>query len=189
MKKILISFLLLAFTFGLRANKINAEILSYPFDSITITEASKFEIVIPSNFSTNSLLSGLVTEGEIITVYIGFITMVEENSQNSSRSTVLIMTNDQDEDIVQFLVNNYLYVEGVKKEYGFASHILIDPEVGVYKDMDLVDAMREIDVIHSLNDSTFLVRDDAGLEIPMVEGSYELQTGLSIVISASGGMQ
>lgn len=55
--------------------------------------------------------------------------------------------------------------------------------------MDLVDVMREIDVIHSLNDSTFIVRDDAGLEIPMVEGSYELQTGLSIVISASGGMQ
>lgn len=69
--------------------------------------------------------------------------------------------------------------------YQFASHILIDSTMGVYKDMELIDNMQQITVHHILSTNTLTLTDNAGLEIPMVPNSYELQTDLEIVISVN----
>ena len=59
---------------------ISAESLSYPFDSITIVEAKKFDILIPANVPEGSLLYGKVEAGDTFTVYIASIKMKEIGS-------------------------------------------------------------------------------------------------------------
>ena len=187
MKKILIIGFVL-WSFFAASNKIAfAENLTYPFESITIIEAQKFDVVIPTGLSENSLLYGKVEVGDTVTVYIAKIVMKELNGENESQSTVLILTSQDDMDIVRFVINNFGAVIDVEFRYGFASHILIDAAIGVYKDMELINQMQELQVFHQLTTNQLTLTDNAGLVMPMVENSYEFETNLNIVISINTG--
>ena len=178
-------------TLFLSTLSVRAENLSYPFESITITEAKTFEIVIPEGVQEGSLLYGLVEQGETITVYVATIVMQEiGGGTNSSPSTVLILTNAEDEDIIRFIVNSAYQVIDVELYQSFASHILIDSSMGVFKNMDLVDSnsgIQEITVHHVFEGNQLTLIDNKGLVIPMVENSYQVETGLGIVISVNAG--
>jgi len=189
MKKGLLLIFLMIFTFtsGI-VKESNAEIISYPFDSITIVEAYTFDVIVPSDITTNSLLYSVTTEGETLTIYVGVLEFVLDGEISSGSSTVLIVSNELGEDLFQFLVNNYSYNEGVKTTWGYASHILIDPEVGVYKDFTVLeDGFQELGIIHDLVLDTWTFVDNEGIQIPQIAGTYFSETGLDIVISAYSG--
>lgn len=185
MKKVLLSLFMVTLFTMLYNKVVLAENLSYPFDSITIVEAKKFDILIPANVPEGSLLYGKVEAGDTVTVYVASIQMKDIGSQNSSESVVLILADETENDIIRYIINNYLTDLEVFVNYQFASHILIDSTMGVYKDMELIDNMQQITVHHILSTNTLTLTDNAGLEIPMIPNSYELQTDLEIVISVN----
>jgi hypothetical protein len=187
MKKVILSSFLILLTALFFNKMVFAENLSYPFDTITIIEAQKFEIVIPEGVSETSLLYGKVETGQTITVFIANIVLQEIESTQSSNSLVLIMTNDQNEDVIRFLINNMSQDIGVEIYYGFASHILIDSTMGVYKDMTLIENIQEISIHHDIINNQITLTDNVGMVIPMVVGTYEIQTNLNIVISVNTG--
>jgi len=189
MKKIIILFVFTLLTLQTRAvNIAKAEDLLYPFDSITIVEAYRFDVEITVLPGSTSLLFNQVIVGDILTVYVGTLEFVKDGVPSSGSGNVLIITNEDDLDLLQFLVNNYAYYPDVSKQWGFASHILIDPEVGVFKDMDLLlNGSKEMTVYHDLVLDTWKLFDNAGLEMPFITGTYAEETGLNIVISAYSG--
>ncbi|MCU0105461.1 hypothetical protein N7603_07300 [Acholeplasma vituli] len=79
MKKVLLSL----FIVSLFNKVVLAENLSYPFDSITIVEAKKFDILIPSNIPEGSLLYGKVDAGDTVAVSVASIQMKKLGSQDS----------------------------------------------------------------------------------------------------------
>lgn len=191
MRKILMFFFTICLAFYVSSQDILAENLSYPFQSITITEAITFEVLIPDTLEDTSLLYGLVEPGKTLTVYVATIIFQEMNGEyNGSPSYVLILTNEDDEDIIRFIVNSSYQKLGVERYQSFASHILIDANMGVYKDLDGIDplvGMQEISVHHIFDGDKLSLIDNKGLEIPMIEGSYQFEAGLNIVISMNQG--
>lgn len=73
MKKVLLSLFMVTLFSMLYDKVVLAENLSYPFDSITIVEAKKFDILIPANVPERSLLYGKVEAGDTVTVYVASI--------------------------------------------------------------------------------------------------------------------
>lgn len=189
MKKLVLLIMLTIFVFTPTFMKESyAETISYPFDSITIIEAYKFEVSVPLTLNPDSLLYGEVELEEILTIYVGTLEFILDGVVASGSANVLIVTNSESEDLFQFLINNYSYTEGVATSYGFASHILIDPEVGVYKDLTLLgDGLKELTVVHNLVADTWMFIDNEGLQMEAIAGSFESETGLNIVISAYTG--
>ena len=55
-----------------------------------------------------SLLYGKVEAGDTVTVYVASIQMKEIGSQNSSESVVLILADETENDIIRYIINNYL---------------------------------------------------------------------------------
>lgn len=189
MKKLLV-FSIMMFFIGVYYNKVVfTENISYPFDNITIVEAKKFDITIPNNITPESLLFGIVEADEIITVYIARIVMKEVGSIQTSESTVLILSDADENDLIRYIINNFYQQIDIRMGYGFAAHILIDATMGVYKDMTLINEMKEIGILHDLVSNHLKLIDNTGLEIPMIEGSYELKTNLNILISVNTGGQ
>lgn len=189
MKK-LFMLLIITFTMFIGSTKmVFAENISYPFDTIVITEAFKFDVLIPNDIAEASLLFGLVTSGEVITVYVGTIEMTMTDIANTSTSQIVILTNALDEDIIQFIINNYSFYPDVSVKYGFASHILIDPVVGVFKDLDalMASGLKEIEVFHDLPTDTYALKDNVGQVMPMIQGTFATETGLNIIISVNEG--
>jgi hypothetical protein len=188
MKKILLLVTILLLGIQAKAITANAEDISYPFDSITIVEAFKFDVEVTTAVAADSLLYGLVEVGDILTVYVGTLEFVSEGVPSSGSANVLIISNAEEEDLVQFLVNNYAFYEGASRSWGFASHILIDPEVGVFKDMTILNSgLKEMSVFENIALGTWTLFDNKGLEMPFIAGTYAVETGLSIQISAYAG--
>lgn len=187
MKKISMFFILSMFLIMITSKLTLAETISYPFDTITIVEAKKFKIVIPDDLEETSLLYGLVQPGDIITVYLGELALKDIDSSHTSDSVVLILTDELDNDVIRYLINNFRQSIGIEMFYGFASHILIDASMGVYKDMDVIEDMQEISVVHTIASNSLVLIDNNGLEIPMIEGSFEQETDLNTIISVYGG--
>jgi hypothetical protein len=191
MKKTVLFLIAACLTFFASHIMIYAENVSYPFQSITITEATTFQVVIPENIQDTSLLYGLVEPGEIITVYMATIIFQEMNGEyNSSPSKVLILTNEHNEDIIRFVVNSAYHVIDVESYYSFASHILIDSSIGVYKNMDIINSnlgIQEITIHHVYDNNQLSFIDNQGLVITMIEGSYQHEPNLNIMISMNQG--
>lgn len=189
MKKVVLILLMVFMTYSSGfMMKSNAETIVYPFDSITIVEAYTFDVVVPSTITEDSLLSGVVSEGDILTIYVGELAFVLDGETSSGSSTVLIVSNALDEDLFRFLVNNFSNNEGVSTSWGYASHILIDPEVGVYKDLTMLDeGIKELGIFHDQILDTWTFIDNEGVQMPAISGSFASETGLSIVISAYSG--
>lgn len=191
MKKPCLVWIIACFGFGLSGLRLHAENLSYPFEAITISEAKTFDILIPETLQETSLLYGLVEEGDILTVYVATIWFTEiGGAVNPSPSKVLILTNDEDVDIVRFVVNSAYQVIDVESFESFASHILIDATMGVFKDLESIDPLigiQELTVHHVFAGDQLSFVDNTGLVIPMIAGTYALETGLDIVISMNAG--
>jgi len=190
MKKLLILFVFTLLALQFRAvNIAKAEDLLYPFDSITIVEAFRFDVEITVLPSSTSLLYNQVELGDVLTVYVGALEFVKDGVPSSGSGNVLIITNEADVDLLQFLVNNYTFYPSVSVQWGFASHILIDPAVGVFKDMDILQSgSQEMTVYHDLTLDTWKLFDNTGLEMPFMVGTYAEEPSLNIVISAYGGV-
>jgi hypothetical protein len=185
MKKIILIFTLIILGFQIQAINATAEDIVYPFDSITIIEAFKFEVQVTTPLSSDSLLYDLVAVDDILTIYVGTLEFVENGVPASGSANVLIVTNEDGEDLVRFLINSYTYYPDVSRSWGFASHILIDPLVGVYKDMTIIGlGIKEMSVFENITAGTWSFFDNKGLEMTALPGTYELETGLSIQISA-----
>lgn len=102
MKKLGILVLLILGVLSFRTQVTYTENASYPFKAITIVEATTFKVVVAEGIQESSLLYGLVTPGEIITIYVAQIFFTEMNGKiNNSPSYVLIVSNAVDEDLVR----------------------------------------------------------------------------------------
>lgn len=182
MKKIMLLLLMLLLGLQMYSIKISAEDIYYPFDSITIVEAYKFTVEVTTEVNSESLLYGHVEIDDILTIYVGTLEFISDGVPSSGSANILIVTGADNIDIARFLINNYTYYPDISRSYGFASHILIDPLVGVHKDMSI--QSQELAVIEDIANSTFSFVDNKGLQFPAMTGSYVLETDLSIQISA-----
>jgi len=182
MKKVMILFLMIIMGLQIRSLDLFAEDIYYPFDSITIVEAFKFDIQVTTAVDSDSLLFGHVEINEILTIYVGTLEFIANGVPSSGSANILIVSQADGPDIARFLINNYAYYPDVSRSYGFASHILIDPLVGVHKDMSI--QSQELVVIENIANSTWAFHDNKGLAFPGLVGTYFSETGLSIQISA-----
>lgn len=182
MKKLMIMVLLLLFGIQIRSLNLFAEDIYYPFDSIKIVEAFKFDVTVTTAVDPESLLYGHVAINDVITIYVGTLEFIKDSLPSSGSANILIVTGADGVDIARFLINNYSYHTEISRVYGFASHILIDPLIGVHKDMSI--QSKQLVVFEDIANVTWEFRDNIGLAFPANAGSYELETGLSILISA-----
>lgn len=184
-RKILILSVMLLSMFRTGFYSAQAEDLSYPFDSIHLIEASHFQVTVPANLSTESLLYPTVESGDILNIYMGTIELWADEVAATATTSMIVVTDELGVDLHRFVVNNYAYYEGVSKTWGFASHILIDPEVGVVKDMDLLAAgLHEFVITHDLVLDVWSFEDDKDCLMPDMTASFVTETGLDIIIAA-----
>lgn len=162
-----------------------AEEIVYPFDSITIVSAYHFGVLCTDEPTSESYLYGYVSAGENIKVYVGELEFV--NGSNTSQSRIAILTNEAGDDICAWIINS-AYLDQSTNIYTceYSSHITIDPAVGVAKGEDFL-YNTIITKDRDTNECTFSATNWDGTvycEYPMISGTYEEETDLSIVISA-----
>jgi len=184
MKKIVLVMTLLTGLFYLSALQTRADSITYPFDSIKITSAYKFDIEIEGAPTAGSLLEGSVIDGDILTVYVGELEYYQDGSVVSASPSILIVTDALGNDLASFLINSYALQDPLES-FSYGSWITIDPEVGVIKDFTV--PLFEVSVIHMLLTDIYQFQDDAGTIFPMIPGTFVSETGLDILISAYAG--
>ncbi|MCX5775754.1 MAG: hypothetical protein NTV44_05310 [Firmicutes bacterium] len=184
-RKILILSVMLLSMFRTGFYAAQAEELAYPFDSIHLIEAEHFQVTVPANLSTESLLHTSVASGDVLNIYMGTIELWADEVAASTTTSMIVVTNALGVDLHRFVVNDYAFQEGVSKTWGFASHILIDPEVGVVKDLDILAAgLHEFIITHDLALDTWSFEDDKDCVMPAMTGTFASETGLDIIIAA-----
>lgn len=181
MKKIVLLAVFFISIFSVQGTTSRAEEIVYPFDSITIVSAFTFDILIEELPAEESVLFGHVTAGETIAVYVGNLEFVFEGEPVQGSGSIIILTNENDEDFVAWLLNSGGSGDGGAYDAQFGSWITIDAEVGVVK--DLSDGMTEVGYSKSATDE-FTFKDNLNVQYPMVVGSYVLEESLNITISA-----
>jgi hypothetical protein len=157
-------------------------VISYPFDSIRVTSAFKFNIFIDSIPAANSVLFGHVNAGESLTVYIGQLEFVYNGAPAQGSNSIIMLTNATGEDFCKWLVNSSGSDNSTYSGETFASWITIDPKVGVIK--DFTGDLLQISYMHYLATNTFTFTDNTSANYNMIPGSYVNEPGLDIVISA-----
>lgn len=181
-KKSLLVFALGLFAMAAFVTPAHAENLVYPFDSITIVEAYKYDVLVTYAPQTGSFLEGQIV-GDTLTIYVGNIEM-QMDANLSSSSKVVIVTNSLGVDLARWIINSYYWQGENQESFIFASHITIDPLIGVVKLMDIPSVSATVKKI-GVDSYEFL--DDFQQTHLMVPGTYAFETGLSIVISAYSG--
>lgn len=185
MKKLLLTLCLGLSIILFRAPMARAEdVITYPFDAITITSAISFQIEITALPETTSILYDAVVVGNVLTLYIGTIVYTMESVETEGGS-ILIVTDEEGEDILAWIVNSYGTDLTTYKLYDYASWITVDPAIGVIKDFtgDLMEVSIEEDLISG--DYTFI--DNADTSWTMLDGTLLVEEDLEIVISAYEG--
>ncbi|HBG33031.1 MAG TPA: hypothetical protein DDW82_04875 [Acholeplasmataceae bacterium] len=181
MKKVWIVLLLLASVMNFSLFETNAETLEYPFDEIRIVEAFKFDIIILSVPDDLSLLKDHVEINDVLTVYVGTLVLVQDGIANSSQTHMMILTTSSDIDLARWIVNSGSWTD-IEEWLEFSNHIQINPEIGVVKDLSI--PLIQIGYRKNITLNTYTFYDNTGNDFPMVPGSLEIETGLSIIISA-----
>lgn len=153
--------------------------LNYPFDSIQITAATYFEVQVPVAIEEGSVLSG--TSEEILRVYFAQLALV--NNGNTSATSMLVVAKPDGTDLTRYIINSYAHTEE-SDSYAFAWHILIDPTIGIYKDMTLLQDMKQFYLVHTVADDAWQFSDNLQTVFPTVEGSVRTESDLNIVIAA-----
>ena len=181
MKKVWIVLLLLASVMNFSLFETKAETLEYPFDEIRIVEAFKFDIIILSVPDDLSLLKDHVEINDVLTVYVGTLVLVQDGIANSSQTHMMILTTSNDIDLARWVVNSGSWSD-TEEWLEFSNHIQINPEIGVVKDLSI--SLMQIGYRKNITLNTYTFYDNTGNDFPMVPGSLEIETGLSIIISA-----
>ena len=184
MKRILVSIAVLFATLTFSLTGTHAGQIVYSFESIVITGAQTFQVELPAEAAAGSPLAGL-SAGETVTLYMGDITLNSEGGAVSSPSKVLIATRSDGTDAFRYVINSYSNSSG-SETWSFSRHIQIDPEVGIVKNFDL--GKLEMTIMHDAGSGVWSFVDEAGLSMPALDGTFQEETGLSIVVSAFGGI-
>lgn len=159
-----------------------ADIIEYPFDEISIIAATKFEITVDEEPSETSVLYGHVEVGDTLTIYIGELKFIMEGIMVEASPSIMIVTTEDDTDILRWLVNSAGSDLETYEARSYASWILVDPEIGVVKDLSLT--QMEVTFNHNLVDNTYTFTDNTGHSVLMNSGSLVTEEDLSIIISA-----
>ena len=157
--------------------------LEYPFDSITIVSAYKFEVAIDAAPGIDSFLFNQVLVDEVLTVYVGKLEMILDESF-SFESIILIVTTASDVDVCRWIINTYAWLGTDHEMWQFASHITIDPTIGVVKDLTMVSQSATVNLIAA---ATYEFQDNLGATFAMVPGTLLVEPALDILIAAYGG--
>lgn len=175
--------------------------IEYPFESIRIVEAKRFQVKVPETIVNTSLFFPDVAVGETLNVYIGSLTLVqgEENLQEAlnidtvqnnpippaptNRTTMVVVSTEDGTDLAQFIINSYSRTNEYET-FSFAWHILINPTIGVYKDLEKLSNPKELSLTYTFANETWEFRDDKQTLYPTVENSYTLETNLDVIVAA-----
>jgi hypothetical protein len=175
--------------------------IEYPFESIRIVEAKRFQVKVPDTIVNTSLFFPDVAVGETLNVYIGSLTLVqgEENLQEalnidtvqnnpippapSNQTTMVVVSTEDGTDLAQFIINSYSRTNEYET-FSFAWHILINPTIGVYKDLEKLSNPKELSLTYTFAGETWEFRDDKQTLYPTVENSYTLETNLDVIVAA-----
>ncbi|MFH0993131.1 MAG: hypothetical protein V1761_02145 [bacterium] len=182
MKKLLLLGAFLTCLFLTQSFDLRADTISYPFDSIRIVSAYRFDIEIATAPDPTSILYAGSEVDDILTVYVGALEYMNDGEIVSGSDSILIITDAEDETLVAFLINSFSTDLLTYAQYSYASWITINPEVGVIKDFTV--ALFELTVYHDLTLGTYKLIDNATSEFSMVSGSYLEEPVLDILISA-----
>lgn len=157
------------------------ETLVYPFDSIRIVEALRFQVSIPEQLQEDSFLKDV--SGSTLTIYVGKLQFMKDDLEVSGSSNILVITNEANEDVARWLINGYSRLSDTEEVFVFASHIQIDPSIGVVK--DFTNGSLPASVV--LKEGVYSFLDNKGVEFVMVPDTFEVETNLDILISAYEG--
>ncbi|MCK7485238.1 MAG: hypothetical protein MZU97_06520 [Bacillus subtilis] len=91
--------------------------------------------------AAESFLFGLAAATDILTVYVGELEMILDGTFSMS-SIILIVTTSGGVDVCRWIINTYAWYGTDHEMWQFASYLLIDPLVGVHKDMSIVSQTR-----------------------------------------------
>jgi len=182
MKKGLLFVLLFIGLFSVQGHATRAEEYIYPFDSIRITSAFTFDVVVEDEPNEESALYGYVHAGETMSVYVGNLEFVFEGALVQGSGSIMILTNESDEDFVAWLLNSGGSDLSTYRSASYASWITIDPEVGVHKDFSGVNI--EVGYQENLGTNEFTFFDNLNVQYEMTTGTYVEEDSLDILISA-----
>ena len=183
MRKILILFTLIASTFVVFSLKAHAEdVLTYPFDSIRIVSAFKFDILIEEEPLADSIFYGQVALDEVVTIYVGNLEFIFEGVPVSGSDSIMIVTNEAGVDIARWLINSGSSDLETYRNESFASWITINPTIGVIK--DFTGLTISIGYTEDLITHAYTFKDNLEKEYTMITDSFVSEEGLDILISA-----
>jgi len=168
---------------NLSAALVLADTIEYPFKEIKITEVTTFKVTVPEGISTTSVFSGLINPGETVTIYVATLEMIHNIDEPTQGTMMILVTDHTGLDLVRYIINDYSN-DGQTKTWGFANHILIDPEIGIIKDTTLLQNSKELKVIQTQDPMTWRFADNALLEYPTIDNSVKTETGLSVIVEA-----
>ncbi|MGD9605690.1 MAG: hypothetical protein AB7V00_06055, partial [Bacilli bacterium] len=144
-----------------------------------------FEASIASNVSEQSFLFGHVNVDENIHVYVGFLVFTNGGTSVGD-SQIVIIANESMEDIVRWVINGSVLQENGFYLNEFSSHILVDPNIGIRKDLT-VPLMRAY-VTYDTNLNVGYLQDNVGTQFDSIADTYAYEENLSIVISVNDGV-
>lgn len=153
--------------------------VEYPFDSIRVTAATYFEVNVPVALEEGSVLSG--TSEEILRVYFAQLALVKNG--DTSATSMLVVAKPDGTDLTRYIINSYGHTEE-SDSYAFAWHILIDPTIGIYKDMTLLQDMKQFYLVHTFAEDTWEFSDNLRTVFPTVAESVRTESDLDLEIAA-----
>ena len=180
MKKLLLIYVFALVIVGFPKH-IEAETISYPFDEIKIVSAFKFDITIDQTISESSVLYQKVSENEILTIYIGSLEFMSNGEIVEASPSMMIVTNQNNEDILRWLINSGHYGD-TTIDQSYASWILIEPLLGVVKDLSV--EQMEVSFHYDMILETYAFIDNTGMSFQMNDNSLVEEDDLDIIISA-----
>ncbi|MGE4321157.1 MAG: hypothetical protein AB7E61_06895 [Acholeplasmataceae bacterium] len=95
--------------------------------------------------------------------------------------SMMIVTNQNNEDILRWLINSGQYGD-TTIDQSYASWILIEPLLGVVKDLSV--EQMEVSFHYDMILETYAFIDNTGLSFPMNDNSLVEENDLDIIISA-----
>lgn len=178
---VVIGILVATFLFQSGLKVVLASTVEYPFESIRITDAKTFQVIVPDNLPSTSMLTPKVNVGERLSIYFAGIDLVQ--GDNTSPTAMIVVTNELGQDLARYVINRNAPGE-LENEWAFAWHILIDPTVGIYKDLNLVNDMKEFHIVQNVASNTWTFQDDQKFPYLTVADSFLEEDDLNIEIAA-----
>lgn len=178
---VVIGILVATFLFQSGLKVVLASTVEYPFESIRITDAKTFQVIVPDNLPSTSMLTPRVNVGERLSIYFAGIDLVR--GDYTQPTAMIVVTNELGQDLARYVINRDAPGE-LENEWAFAWHILIDPTVGIYKDLILSSDMKEFHIVQNIASNTWTFQDDQKFPYLTVADSFLEEDDLNIEIAA-----